>query len=269
MKAQQLTTKTFEPFNNSQGSLLLGPLSNVEQGMRHTELSLLASQFTRRGFIKRLGLLTGSVMAFDTLLFSKEAEAIDWYWWGKAVWWTTKALARALLPIAAEYGADYITQKIDEAQMLKSPSPADFHQQFSDPMKLDLVEPPLETLYSYYFGINGHSQTGPEKPIPSRYELNVFEIQTIVDKRNPINYAPDGSPFVPYPHEKRRHPNSTDKNAFFGSSVISDRYRVNPHEFTLEYVRCFSNRTDLLTGYGVRTRQHPYDRYFLLVGGRV
>lgn len=266
MKIEQRTNRSFEPPEGSQEYLSLARLSNPEKRLSTVEQSFFTSPLPRRRFVKTLGIMTGSIVAFDTLLFSKEAEAIPWAVLAAKA---AKALAAAVLAaVAAEVarrGVEYVFNKIDEAQIIDSCPCRNFHDQFCNPVKFDLVEPPMETIFKYFFGINGHPQTAPEAPIAPIYELNVYEIYVIIDQRNPANCASDGSFFVPYPHEERRRPGAMDEKVFYNTPVIYDRYRVNPRLFQIDYVRCFSNGRDLLTGYGVRTRQAPYRRGFFLV----
>lgn len=268
MKNQKMMNREITSLHAFQQNVSYGIVNDVHSDIQRVQTALSLPHHTRRHFLKTAGLLTGSFFTFDTLLFSKDAEAIDLYWWGKMLWGATEILAKAVLPIAIEYGIDYILRKMEESQIIPSHFPKTFHENFSNPVQFDLVESALDTIYGYFFGINGHPQTAPQSPIVPVYELNIFEIYAIIAQNNPANYDPDGHFFVPYPYEERRRPDSTDEEVFYHTSVIYDRFQVNPSSFQVEYVRCFSNGMDLLTGYGVKTVHSPHKRYFLLVGGK-
>jgi hypothetical protein len=268
MKDLQLTNRIIEPFHNSQRNLSLVSLSSLEQDIQRTGKPLLAANLTRRRFFKTVGLLTGSVVAFDTLLFSKEAEAIPW---GYLLVEATKLLGKALLGATAGYlakrGVEYILEKIREARIVELPYPRTFHEQFSEPVKFDWMEPPIESRFGYFFGIDGYAQTEASTPISSGHDLNVHEIWSTIDPGNPANYR-DNSFFVPFPDDGRREPGSRDSNVFYNTPLIYKQYGIDPHMFKLEYVRHFYNGRNTLTGYGVSAPHLRYRRGFLLVGGR-
>lgn len=264
MKTQQLTNRDIGHFHDFQRNLSLVSLSSFEQEIRRTDKSLLAANLTRRRFFKTVGLLTGSVVAFDTLLFSKEAEAFPW---GYVLVEATKILGKTLIPAIAGEIVEYILQKIREARIVKSPYPRTFHEQFSEPVKFDWMEPPIESRFGYFFGIDGYAQTHPSTSISSGHDLNVLEIWSIIDQGNPANYR-DDSFFVPFPDDGRREPGPRDSNAFYNTPLIYNQFRINSHMFRLEYVRHFYNGRNTLTGYGVSAPHLRYRRGFLLVGGR-
>ena len=185
------------------------------------------------------------------------APALAWIaWTGRAAlaggisWLVGRVLDRRFPDFGNNRKAgEKLADELNVKKVSLGPTADSFHNRYASPYAVMNRKYHFDSYYSNEFGfyvqLNPYLRADDDTPLADFKDLSIAEIKRIASEE-------DYRETILFPCNQRSRPVSED---YVGYTRTCQKYKVEPEDLKLEYVRPFSNGIDSYPAYGVKSKR--------------